>query len=241
MKLRHVPAPAPAPQTDRNAIRAKVYLRRVRAALQRDREASASFEEAIAGRGHGLDVLADTGPEMHGDIAMAMYLARVLPDKFRPVLRHAWLYNFHRVMFAVKDQRQSLIEMMRYAEFAIPDHLPETFTAWRGTAGRPLAEAAAGASWTLNRDFACFAALGLREGQGDPLVLRRTIRRADVVAWFGFAGTIGEQEVIADHASAGAVDGDPDDWARGAARWVAFAKSEETAEDDEAHAAEMLA
>ena len=241
MKSKRDPAPAPAAPPDRNAIRARVLVSRLRAALQSDHEALASFEEAIAGRGQGVDVLADTSPAMHGGIVTAAYLVRVPPARFRPLLRHAWLYSFHRVLSAVKDQRQSLVEMMRYAEFSIPDDLPETFTAWRGTAGRPLAEAVAGASWTLSRDFACFAALKLREGQGGPLVVRCTIRRADVVAFFNFPGTIGEREVIADHAPAGEVDGDPDDWERGAARWRAFATSEETAEDDAAHAAEMLA
>lgn len=103
------------------------------------------------------------------------------------------------------------------------------------------AEAVAGASWTLSRDFACYAATLPRERRGPPLVVRRTIRRADVVAYFDFAGTLGEQEVIADHAPEGEVDGDPDDWARGAARFAKWAQSEEPADDWEAHAAEMLA
>lgn len=132
MKFRRHPAPAPATSPDRNAIRAKVLIRRLRAALQTDSEASASFEEAIAGRGHGVDVLADTDFTMHGEIAVAMFLSRLPPDKFRPVLRHAWIYRPYRVGWAAEAHRQSLIAMMRYANFVIPDHLPETFTAWRG-------------------------------------------------------------------------------------------------------------
>lgn len=245
MKKRQPPRPskrkkrpaAPAPVA--NGAR---YAARVRLALSRHDGTRETFDEALAGRGDGIDILADAPLALHGPVVVAMHLAGVPPAKLRPVLRAAWCGNsFYSLTNAARSQGLNVPAMMRAAEFAIPDSLPETFVAWRGCAGKGIRAASAGWSWTLDRDFACYAAVKLHAGRGAPMVLLRTIRRADVAAYIGLESTWKEREVVVDRAEDGEMDGDPAAWVAAAARWEASFDGSQDHESWRKHEREILA
>ena len=224
---------------DRNAIRAKVYARRIRARLAAVGDDLALFDDVMRREGRGIELLGDIGRDLSGPVVVAMYLHRVDPSKFRPALRLAWYWSAHSVAAASRDQGGLFMAMMRYAEFAIPESLGHTVTVWRGLCGAKIG--AAGWSWTLHRDLACWVALGSGEPNrfGRACVLRREVRRSEIAAYINMSSM---GEIIVDAPAAGEVDGDLADWRAGAKRITdREMRAYMTPEREEADAAEIEA
>jgi hypothetical protein len=72
--------------------------------------------------------------------------------------------------------------------------LPEKLTVYRGAAGIPPALAVKGSSWSLHRDVACAYASTIRGNAGAPVVIKREIRRSEILM---LAGDLSAELVLA--------------------------------------------
>jgi hypothetical protein len=171
------------------------------------------LEAAFAGDSDAADRLILTAPNRsRGLIVRAMYDAKVPADALRTALSGAWDHDHHEVLAAAATWRR-FVAMFRRAAFPIPD-LPATVTIWRGGRGRSLVDVAAGISWTLNRDVACWFACVHRplhrpRAAGHPIVVRMAVPRRVMIYW---SNDRGEQEVIPATLRRATIDGDPDEW-----------------------------
>ena len=98
--------------------------------------------------------------------------------------------------------------------------IPEAFDIWRGGVGQQSTDwhgVAFGISWTRNRDVACWFALRPSGSwiKGEPVVLKRTIERRDVLAHFTGRD---EDEIVTTTAGPTVVDGSLEDWRAAADR-----------------------
>ncbi len=154
-----------------------------------------------------------------GDLALALWRARMPVPAFRTVLAAAWDHEHRELINAARCWRVPLRELFRYAAFEIPAGTPEIVTVWRGTSALCLAEARRGYSWTTNRDVACWFAMRFVERNGQPLVLRADVHRLGVAL---FHDGRGEHEVVvldARRLRRVELDGCPEDWQQGFARY----------------------
>jgi len=127
-----------------------------------------------------------------------MYRARVPPAAFRVVLAEALTQtNEYDVLRASRGWRQ-FVRWCRYAEFPIPDYLPEEVTIFRGVSGPTRTEAICiaklGVSWTLDRELAAwFAWRFAPDCKHLPIVASTVIPRASILF---FDDGRSEKEVI---------------------------------------------
>lgn len=146
------------------------------------------------------------GNENRGAVVEMMWRAKVPVDAFRVFFRSAWNHDHHHVINAAKTHR-ALTYMFRYADFPIPDELPEMVTVWRGTSGLTIDKAKIGYSWTLDRDVACWFAMRFHTM---PLVLTAQIPKSQIVL---FVDVNEEREVVlVKPPTSCAIDGNVDDW-----------------------------
>lgn len=138
------------------------------------------------------------------------------PEMVRDVLIPAWECLHARV--AGIEKTKDIIQLFKFAEFPIPDSLPETITVWRGTVGVTVEQARRGYSWSLHRACSCYFALvqwQKEEGfKGRPLLLRREVKKRDLVYFnqIEYSSGVIYSEVLIDAPPAGEVDGCEDDW-----------------------------
>ena len=93
-----------------------------------------------------------------GQVAVAMWKAKVEPAAFRAFLAGVWEHDHGRLIAAATTRRQ-LAAMFCHAAFPIPKEFPERVKIWRGTCNISLSKGKSGFSWTTNRDVACWFAL----------------------------------------------------------------------------------
>lgn len=147
------------------------------------------------------------GNENRGAVAVSMWRAKVPLDAFRVFFSNAWNHDHHHIINAAKTHR-ALTYMFRYADFPIPDELPEVVTVWRGTSVLTIDKAKIGCSWTLDRDVACWFAM--RHANSSPLVLIAKIPKSQIVM---FEDEGDEREVVlVKPPTSCAIDGNVDNW-----------------------------
>lgn len=143
-------------------------------------------------------------------------LADTPPEILRAVLEEAWLMYIDRIRRSGLYGKP-LLRLFRRARFDV-SALPLTLTVWRGGRSTPnapfgVAEAAQGMSWSTRKETAAYYAIQGWRGEnpdGVPMVVRRTVRRAQVVY---FRPDSRDMEVIADGPVEGlAIDGGPLEW-----------------------------
>ena len=173
------------------------------------------IDGALAGdlEAAGNLVFAASNPN-RGIVAVGLYLAKVPNPAFRQALSDAWDHD-HGWVIASAGSRNRLMAMFRRGKFPLPEGLPDAVPIWRGVANCTRVEAAMGYSWTLDRDLACWFAMRFAKPGDSTLVLKRTVRRADLVY---YSNDRAEQEVVPAKFSLGEMDGDVSDWAEGMAR-----------------------
>jgi hypothetical protein len=203
---------------DRQAIRARAFLRRLLGALPP--ECRSLLHNAIAGKGGGSVVVVAVPEELRGHVPVALYFAGAPAPALRDALRDVWIRDDRRVVRIARAEGNCLLPMFHRAAFPLPD-LPPLLTVWRGVRAANLERARRGMSWTTNRGFACWHATldGHRKGAGAPLVVRRQVPR-ECVVYHNTCGHTGD-EVILDAPIAGEVDGDEADWRAAAERCAA--------------------
>jgi hypothetical protein len=118
--------------------------------------------------------------DKRGEVARAMWQAKVPREAYRAYLASVWEHDHHHVIRAAGTRRR-LACMFRYAAFPVPDHVPGTMQVWRGTSGLSLAQALTGYSWTTDRATACWFALRRGSDCGSPLVLTATVSKSQIV------------------------------------------------------------
>ena len=131
-------------------------------------------------------------------------------DIKRKVLALVWEHDHRQVIHCAGNQRK-LMNWFREADFSV-DHLPETFSVWRGTSHLTLNDARQGFSWSTEKATACWFALRRipPSARSTVIVLRRDITRNDVLFhWVDRS----EDEVIL-MPGGGEVDGNIDEWMR---------------------------
>jgi hypothetical protein len=146
-----------------------------------------------------------------GWMARTMWRTKVPRPAFRAFFSCVWDHD-HREVIAAAETRRRLAFMFRYADFPLPDWMPDTVRAWRGTSALPFAEAAAGYSWTTDRDTACWFAMRFAERNGSPLVLAADIPKSDIVLFHTLRN---ESEAVTLKPPVAVIDGTPVDWRTG--------------------------
>ena len=117
-----------------------------------------------------LELLTAAPNGLRGGVVLLLHHRRAPVDVFRAVLDACWNHD-HDVLRATAH-RNTIKAMFSRAAFTITAG-PAVIRAWRGTSGGPPARAAAGLSWTTDRDTACWFACSHRRASGDlPMVLR---------------------------------------------------------------------
>jgi hypothetical protein len=135
------------------------------------------------------------------EMAGMMYRARVAPPAFRAVLETA-LSQTHCYSHVERHSRGILgfFKWCRYAQFPIPDDLPDVVTIYRGVKNCSPFDAAFGLSWTLDFDVAAWFACRWAGPEDRPLVVTiDDFPKADIV---GFIDDRNEREVIPGPSSA---------------------------------------
>jgi len=153
--------------------------------------------------------------DLRGEMAMAMWRAKVPKPAFREYLQSAWDHDHGRLIQAAKSRR-ALASMFRYADFPLPVDLPELVTVWRGTLSLTLEQAAKGYCWTTNRDVASWFAMRFASRNESALVLSAEVAKGDIAL---FHHGRAESEAVLMRPPAGVrIDGDQADWWQGADR-----------------------
>lgn len=170
--------------TDRQAIRAKVFEKRLRRNLANWPEAIRAFDAAVA-NDMDFDPDGSIPKEAWANIAVGLYLKGANPFWQREALRGAWAYSSWDVTRRAAAEQIPLLAMFKAAEFPPLEGLPDEITVWRGTAGIDKHHAERGLSWTPNRGHACFWAFFMSEKmqRGTPLVITRTIQ-TDLIVYY---------------------------------------------------------
>ncbi|WP_159716396.1 hypothetical protein [Geminicoccus flavidas] len=135
-----------------------------------------------------------------------LYLAGFPPMCLREALANAWSCRHHEVVWAA-GSRNGMRKLFRAAGFDT-SMLPEEFTVWRGTSGVAQREAARGWSWTTRRSIGAWFATW-HEKQGTPLLLRRTVRRREVMY---STDDRDEAECVLSGVGPCVIDGDVEEW-----------------------------
>jgi hypothetical protein len=113
-------------------------------------------------------------------MAALMYRARVDPAAFREVLSGA-LSQSHYYSDVLRQARgrTGLARWLRYAEYTLPEDLPDVVTIYRGVNGCTPWQAAGGLFWSLDFDVAAWFACHYRGQNG--YVVKATISRSELV------------------------------------------------------------
>lgn len=119
------------------------------------------------------------GNDKRGDVAVALWRAKVPRPAFRKYFASVWDHD-HRYVIAAAGNRRRLAAMFRYAAFPLPDELPDRVRVWRGTSALTFSQARVGYSWTTSRDVACWFAMRFAEKNARPLVLVADVNRGDI-------------------------------------------------------------
>ena len=146
-----------------------------------------------------------------GVIARICYEGGMPKVPFRAVLGSIWDTNHKFVMHAARTHERVRL-MFKYAEFPIPDDLPETIRVWRGVSGIPANKARQGFSWTTDRNVACWFAVRM-DSVGKPLVITAQVPKRDVLY---FSSERYEQELLLlNPPKKATIDGSEEDWKSG--------------------------
>jgi hypothetical protein len=144
-----------------------------------------------------------------GDVAVAMWRAKVPKEAFRAYLASVWDYD-HRYVIGAAGTRRTLAYMFRYAAFPLPTELPDVVTVWRGTSYLPIGEARTGYSWTTDRDMACWFAMRFADRNGSPLLLTADIAKKDIALFHD--GRNESEAMLIRSPTTVAIDGDASNW-----------------------------
>lgn len=176
-----------------------------RAAFDGDVEAAFSLSCALENHKRGV-------------VAVAMWRCKVPREAFRAYFSSVWDHDHRWVIDAAKTRR-CLAYMFRYAEFPIPDELPDVVRVWRGSSKLNMSEARQGYAWTTDRDTACWFAMRFADVYGSPLVLAADVAKTDIAL---FHDERNEREVVLMKPPANIlIDGNMEDWAHGYGRFEA--------------------
>ena len=146
-----------------------------------------------------------------GVIARICYEGGMPKEPFREVLGSIWDTNHKFVMHAARTHER-VRDMFKYAEFPIPDELPETIRVWRGVSGIPANKARQGFSWTTDRNVACWFAVRM-DNAGKPLVITAQVPKRDVLY---YSSDRHEQELLLlNPPKKASIDGSEEDWKSG--------------------------
>jgi hypothetical protein len=148
-----------------------------------------------------------------GRVAVGPFQEGAPAEVLRAALEMVWEHNHAPLWKACGGRKRKITRFFRVAEFD-NDHLPEVFDIWRGGVGRQSSDwhgVASGISWTRSRGVACWFALGPSGSwiKGEPVVLKRTIERRDVLAHFTGRD---EDEIVTTTVGPTVVDGSLEDW-----------------------------
>ena len=149
-----------------------------------------------------------------GEVAVAMWRAKVPREAFRSYFASAWDHD-HRHVINAAGTRHRLAYLFRYAAFPVPAGLPDVVRVWRGTSKLTQADACSGYSWTTCRDVACWFAMRFAAGNGVPLVLAADVPKSDIALHHDERN---EHEVVLLRPPRAWVDGQEADWLAGHAR-----------------------
>lgn len=203
--------------TDRQAIRAKVFEKRLRRKLASCPEAIRAFDAALR---DDMDFNPDVSipQQVWASIAIGLYLKRAGVFWQREALRGAWAYSSWAVSRVAAAERIPVLDLFRSAQFPLSEGMPEEVLVWRGTAGIDKHSAERGLSWTPNRGHACFWAFFMSERmqRGKPLVITRTVPSASILY---LDETEHFEEVVFDAEPESAVDTCEGDWLIAAREW----------------------
>lgn len=144
------------------------------------REFLAEVEAAGGEIGHAVICLLER--RSLGHLLLALVDEGQPAETIREALTAAWNCQYALIVGTLRKPAQ-VSRLFRAAAFPLPPDLPEMVPVWRGAAGIPVETAARGLSWSVRRDVACAFALD-RNGGRDPVVLRRVVPRAAVLAVF---------------------------------------------------------
>lgn len=153
--------------------------------------------------------------DLRGEMAVAMWRAKVPKPAFREYLQSAWDHDHDRVVAAAKTRR-TLASLFRYADFPLPGEMPEAVNVWRGTSRLSQDEALQGHCWTTNRDVACWFAMRFASRHESALVLVAEVDRADIALYHH--GRAESEAVLLKPPATFRIDGDRADWQQGADR-----------------------
>lgn len=117
--------------------------------------------------------------EKRGEVACAMWRAKVPRPAYRVYLGGAWEHD-HRHVIAAAQTRRRLAFMFRYARFPLPADMPSVVRVWRGTSHLTLGQASRGYSWTTDRDVACWFAIRFSGADAAARVLSATVAKSEI-------------------------------------------------------------
>lgn len=125
-------------------------------------------------------------------ICHLLYKARVGPEAFRAALDHA-LTQTHYFSHVERQARgfSGFVRWCRYAEYPLPDGLPDPVTIYRGAQQVSPFDASLGCSWSLSREIAEFFAS--REKAQGSLIISVRAPLEDVIL---YTDCRSEQEII---------------------------------------------
>lgn len=168
---------------DRNAIRAKAIMKRLRLALSKMESGNTLLDSVLEGSGYGDDLVNIVPLDKRGLVPVGLYLSGAPPFVVREALLKAWTWGHFMVARTARAEGDCLFKMFRYAEFDIPADLPDQVPIWRATIGLNRATAERGFSWTTRRMFACWwlRGLGSHGFKADPLLIRAVVPRSSIV------------------------------------------------------------
>jgi hypothetical protein len=135
-----------------------------------------------------------------------IYLMGLPENCLRLALADGW-HNSHKKILQRTKTRAELVRWFRAANYQ-NSMLPDELTIWRGTSGASQQSAAWGYSWSTNRSTAAWFAMRHPQ-RGTPLVLRRTIKRSEVLYYSNY---MHESECVVATWGPCAVDGDLVEW-----------------------------
>jgi hypothetical protein len=163
--------------------------------------------DAFRGDEAAAEMLCGAAPnKWRGLIAYGAFHAGVPQPAYREILRSVWNHDHLDLLRVLSNRRSYIRKMMAAAEFDHPFSSP--ITIWRGVEGGG-ARAAAGLSWTTDRDVAGFFALRSQAGRGKPLVFVANASHEDIVFW---DDSREEREVILRHQPDLRPDPNPETW-----------------------------
>ena len=206
---------------DRNKIRARSLAKRILPALPSMGEARELFRAAMAGEGSPADAVYEAPPDMRGAVVVALFLAGIAD--LQAAFTEAWFSNHIGVKRTAAAEGNCLNALILAANLPPPADMPSSVTCWRGTIGVNLATARVGRSWTTKREAACHLIMtawpraGFRTG--NPLLIRRDIRKEDILMYWPGGDTAWHDEIVVSTGKDGDVDGTPEEWRETGMGW----------------------